>query len=222
MKKALWFYILYGVFLLTLGVVILLNEKATLHELLTIDWIAKCNATLVLCCDYFFKYITEIGSSIPFVVAGIYLFVNFGDALFLLLSQLAVTLVVQPIKHAMNMPRPKTFFATTAPDVVLHQVNGVDMHAMLSFPSGHTASAFAFLLAMALICKRTWLSVLFLLLAVLAGYSRIYLSQHFAEDVFAGSLVGVLTTTLLYWIYIHKPYKWQEYSFFTIFKSKNK
>lgn len=222
MKKALWFYILYGVFLLTLGVIILLNEKATLHELLTIDWIAKCNATLVLCCDYFFKYITEIGSSIPFVVAGVFLFVNFGDALFLLLSQLAVTLVVQPIKHYMNMPRPKTFFAETAPDVVLHQVEGVDMHAMLSFPSGHTASAFAFLLAMALICKRTWLSVLFLLLAVLTGYSRIYLSQHFAEDVFAGSLVGVLTTTLLYWLCIQKSYKWQEYSLCTIFKRKNR
>lgn len=222
MKKTLWFYLLFMLFLLTLGTMIFLYDKGSLHEMLTINWISKCSANVVSFTDVFFKYITEVGGNVPFIVAAVFLFVKFGYSYFLLLSQLAVTLVVQPIKHILNVPRPKVFFAENFPDVILHQVDGVSMHSMLSFPSGHTASAFAFLLAMALICKRTWLSVLFLLLAVLTGYSRIYLSQHFAEDVFAGSLVGVLTTTLLYWLYIQKSYKWQEYSLCTIFKRKNR
>ena len=41
--------------------------------------------------------------------------------------------------------------------------------------------------------------ILCFLLAVLGGYSRIYLSQHFAEDIFGGALLGTLTTILLWW-----------------------
>ena len=151
MKKALWFYILYVLFLFGLGTLILLNEKATLHEMLTIDWISKCSTTVVSFTDLFFKYITELGSNIPFVVAGLLLLVKFGYSYFLLISQLAVTLVVQPIKHILNEPRPKLFFAENFPNVVLHQVDGVSMHSMLSFPSGHNASVFAFMLALSLI-----------------------------------------------------------------------
>lgn len=220
MKKTLWFYLLYALFLLVLGVLILLYEKGDLHQLLTTDWLSKCSVSVVSFTDLFFKYITEIGGNIPFFMVGVFLFVKFGYAYFLLASQLLVTLVVQPIKHFLNMPRPKVFFAENFPDVILHQVSGVDMHSMLSFPSGHTASVFAFMLALALLCKRTWISVLFLLVAVLVGYSRVYLSQHFAEDVFAGSLIGVIVTTLMYWFYSRKTYKWQEMNLYTVFKKK--
>jgi len=41
--------------------------------------------------------------------------------------------------------------------------------------------------------------ILCFLMAVLGGYSRIYLSQHFAEDIFGGALLGTLTTILLWW-----------------------
>lgn len=222
MKKALWFYILYVLFLFGLGTLILLNEKATLHEMLTIDWISKCSENFISFTDTFFKYITEIGGNIPFVVAAVFLFVRFGYSYFLLISQLAVTVVVQPIKHILNVPRPKVFFAENFSDVVLHQVDGVSMHSMLSFPSGHTASVFAFMLALSLICKRTWTSVVFLVLAILTGYSRIYLSQHFAEDVLAGSLIGVVLTTLIYRLFVKKTYQWQNESFITILnKIKN-
>ncbi|MBO5974229.1 MAG: phosphatase PAP2 family protein, partial [Paludibacteraceae bacterium] len=177
MKKTLWFYVLFMLFLLILGTLIFLYDKGSLHEMLTIDWISKSSANVVSFTDVFFKYITEVGGNVPFIVAAIFLFYRFGYAYFILLSQLAVTLVVQPIKHILNVPRPKVFFAENFPDVVLHQVEGVSMHSMLSFPSGHTASVFAFMLALSFICKRTWASVTFLLIAVLVGYSRIYLSQ---------------------------------------------
>ena len=222
MKKTLWFYILYSLFLVVLTSLVYYYDKGDLHELLTIDWISKCSTTVVSVTDLFFKYITELGSNIPFVVAGLLLLVKFGYSYFLLLSQLAVTCVVQPIKHILNVPRPKVFFAENFPDVVLHQVDGVSMHSMLSFPSDHTASVFAFMLALSLICKRTWASVVFLVLAILTGYSRIYLSQHFAEDVLAGSLIGVVLTTLIYRLFVKKTYQWQNESFITILnKIKN-
>lgn len=222
MKKATWFYILYGVFLLALGGLMLENAKGELHQLLTLDWLEKCNKTTVLLCDAFFKYITEIGSSIPFIVAGALLFVKFGYAYFVLLAQLAVTVVVQPIKHWLNAPRPKLFFAENFPDVVLHQVDGVALHSTKSFPSGHTASAFAFMLCVALLARREWVSAACLVVAVWAGYSRIYLSQHFAEDVFAGSIVGVAAATLTYWFYTKKTYAWQQESLLTILKKDRK
>ena len=35
-------------------------------------------------------------------------------------------------------------------------------------------------------------------MAILVGYSRIYLSQHFFEDVYAGSIIGVVITIIVY------------------------
>ena len=51
--------------------------------------------------------------------------------------------------------------------------------------------------------------ILCFLLAVLGGYSRIYLSQHFAEDIFGGALLGTLTTILLWW----GMYRWRNTPF---------
>ena len=41
------------------------------------------------------------------------------------------------------------------------------------------------------------------LLAAGLGLSRIYLSQHFTEDVVAGATIGTLTAYLVYrWLYV--------------------
>ena len=49
-------------------------------------------------------------------------------------------------------------------------------------------------------------------LAALGGYSRIYLSQHFTEDVAGGVLVGLLITLLCYVVfYRFKDQKWYNY-----------
>ncbi len=90
---------------------------------------------------------------------------------------------------------------------------------MNSFPSGHTAAVFSLMLCLTLIFnKKTWLSPIFFVLAVLTAYSRVYLSQHFAEDVLAGSLVGVAMTLFVYWLYQRKKYAWEEKSIVEICK----
>lgn len=64
----------------------------------------------------------------------------------------------------------------------------VPMPSSASFPSGHTASAFAFASAVG---RRTPLAGIPLrMLAVLVGYSRVHTGVHFPGDVVAGALLG--------------------------------
>ena len=59
-------------------------------------------------------------------------------------------------------------------------------------------------------------------LAALGGYSRIYLSQHFAADVFAGILVGTLICVLCYVVlYRYEDKKWYNYRIFGRKEAKN-
>jgi len=204
------FYILFFVGLLC---VVLCTEKADLHLALTLGYLSGCSAGFVAFQDIFFKYITELGEWIPFAVAAGLLFYKVGASLFVLMSQLALDIVTYIIKVSVAAPRPKPFFSTNFPDVVLHQVDGVVMYSTNSFSSGHTAAVFSMMLCLTLIFnKKTWLTPIFFILAVLTAYSRIYLSQHFAEDVLAGSLVGVLMTLLVYYFYQRKSYAWEEKS----------
>lgn len=59
-----------------------------------------------------------------------------------------------------------------------------------SFPSGHTAAAFAFALAM-LPTGKKWF-VPSLVLAAAMGLSRLYVTVHFPTDVLAGAVIGAL------------------------------
>jgi len=68
-----------------------------------------------------------------------------------------------------------------------------------SFPSGHANSAFVFYGLLIYLCWQTrwpvaikWvITSLLFMLAVLIGFSRIYLRMHFASDVIAGFLTGI-------------------------------
>ena len=59
-----------------------------------------------------------------------------------------------------------------------------------SFPSGHTAASFAAVSALYLSHQRFWIPAL--ILAILIGYSRLYLYVHFPSDVVAGAMLGVI------------------------------
>lgn len=58
-----------------------------------------------------------------------------------------------------------------------------------SFPSGHTSAAFA--AATVMLLTRSRLKYLFLVFAILMGFSRLYLYVHFPSDVLFGILTGI-------------------------------
>ena len=57
-----------------------------------------------------------------------------------------------------------------------------------SFPSGHTAASFAAVGALRAAGSRLWLTSL--VLAILIGFSRLYLYVHWPSDVLFGALLG--------------------------------
>jgi len=66
-----------------------------------------------------------------------------------------------------------------------------------SFPSGHTASAFAAVGIFARYLKRKQ-AVPAAIYAVLMGFSRVYVGVHYPTDVLAGMLMGTISSQIIY------------------------
>lgn len=190
-KQLPWVYIaLMGLFLLGLGVVLLLWDKGELHL-----WMNGYHTPWM---DWVMKYYTKVGEWVPYVVVFGLLFYKTGWAT-LLLTNLAVTgLIGQRLKYLFDTDRPVTWFAEHMPDVQLQLVDGVRMSQFYSCPSGHTISFVALFLTLSWLFtadklkgEKGW-QMFFFLLTILGGYSRIYLSQHFAEDIWVGAIVSVV------------------------------
>ena len=68
----------------------------------------------------------------------------------------------------------------------------INEHDPNSFPSGHTTCAFAFAGAALCTAPRRWMKWVALVLAILMGFSRLYVGVHYPSDVLAGVAVGML------------------------------
>jgi membrane-associated phospholipid phosphatase len=183
------FLIPYFCFLCCGLVLIIANTKASTH--------LEFNSFHTNFFDFFFRYATNLGNGYMVVLVTIILLtVSFRSTLIVALSNIASGLITQLLKHTLfsDVVRPKKFFEGVHD---LYFVPGVDNHLYNSFPSGHTTCAFSLYFALALLVKNKLLKFVFFLIALMAGYSRIYLSQHFFEDVYVGSLIGVTVTGLL-------------------------
>ncbi|MBN2521529.1 MAG: phosphatase PAP2 family protein [Bacteroidales bacterium] len=152
--------------------------------------------------DFFFKYLTYLGDGIFIVfIAVALLFIRFRYFLLIILPYLVSGFFVQLFKRIIfpGIERPAIYFKDMYD---LHLVEGVKILKSFSFPSGHSATVFAFFLILIFLSKNNFTKVAGFLMAILVGYSRIYLSQHFLIDVWAGSLIGMISATFLY-IYIN-------------------
>jgi len=112
-------------------------------------------------------------------------------------------LIQQALKSIFDQPRPRLLFYDR---MWMHYLPEWPVYLSRSFPSGHATGAFSFFCFLAFLLppgRRGW-GIMFFLLALMVAYSRLYLATHFFEDVYAGSLIGVLITTITFSIVYQK------------------
>ena len=181
--------------LLTLVVftgLILTHNKAELHLI--------SNNINSLFFDQFFRYATWLGDGVMIAIVGVVLlFVRFRYAIAFLIGSLVTAGIVNLFKKVLldDMYRPSKYFELYE-SAQLHLIEGVKLHSLQSFPSGHTATAFSVFFFLALILKSKPLKLSMLLLAIVVAYSRVYISQHFLIDITAGSAIAVLIMFFTY------------------------
>jgi membrane-associated phospholipid phosphatase len=218
LKRNRYFFIFY-LFFLVVGAGILIHFKKGDFELL----INQNYATVFT--DAFFKYATELGNGWFFVlVIVVCAFIKFRYALLTAISFVLSGLLTQLFKHVLfpHEPRPVAFFNN---EYSLHLVPGVNINYQNSFVSGHSASVFACFCMIALMTRNKHQGPLLCFIALTTAFSRVYLLQHFFIDIYMGSLVGVLTSVVVFYL-IEKnktlqAKSWMEKSILTIKKVKN-
>lgn len=145
--------------------------------------------------NLFFIYASALGEGYPFVLGAVaLLFVRYRFALMVPVLGLTVSVISRLAKVFFAHPRPFAYLRDHNLLDELIPVPGVNMHGgMTSFPSGHTMAAFAVFgfLALCLPAKR-WGGLVFFLMALATGISRVYLVQHFFKDIYLGAIIGVL------------------------------
>lgn len=67
-----------------------------------------------------------------------------------------------------------------------------------SYPSGHTAAAFATVAVLALASRRWWVTSLAVASALLISLSRLYLGHHYPSDVVGGAVLGLAVGASVY------------------------
>jgi len=154
------------------------------------------NADLGHIADFIFNYLTYVGDGLLWLIWLVLLFTKRRRHWWPLIvtSFAATTLFVQVCKQVIlpNQSRP----SVAIKGAFIHYIDGITVHTINSFPSGHTATAFTFALLISLLTRSSLLMVVSLVIAALVGYTRIYQGQHFPLDVGAGMIVAVIAVTI--------------------------
>jgi membrane-associated phospholipid phosphatase len=167
--------------------------------------------------DAFFLYFTNVGDGAFFAAVIILcLFIKYRYALIGVASFALSSALAQGLKRFVfpDVMRPRAVFEGSS--YPLHWVQGLEIHSSHSFPSGHATTAFAVFALLSLVLGNKAWGILYFVLAFLAAYSRVYLGQHFVADIYAGSVLGVGSTVLMYLLVDHflekNPKKWYQRS----------
>ena len=137
-------------------------------------------------------FLTNLGNIIVLLVICGILYVACGKkgervALIAILAIAIATLFVLLIKPTVGELRP--FLVLAHVNVLVHENN------IFSFPSEHTALSFAVAIVLGLNykIKKVKLIYITLAIAVIVGFSRIYVGAHYPVDVLGGMILGVVS-----------------------------
>lgn len=207
-------YLLYFLFfVITITIILLIYPKAVIH--LTIN---KFHSNAA---DYFFKYFTHLGDGLVLVLTTIILlFFSFRHAILIGLSYSLSGLLVQFFKRVIfhDVARPVKYLA----DYPLHLVDGVQMYTNFSFPSGHSTSIFTLCMCLATLSSSLLMKIVLFCIAVIVAFSRMYLSQHFLVDIYAGSIIGTFSAIIVFYFISKQKALWLDKSLPVFIKKKVK
>lgn len=141
--------------------------------------------------DLFFKAFTFLGDGMFSILLAVafFIFKKRERSAQLLLGYALSGLFAQFLKLIVHAPRPRAIIPETS---YPHFLPDYTLNAWNSFPSGHTTSAFCFTAILAWSGTSNSFKFAMAIIALLTGYSRIYLGQHFPDDVISGALLGLL------------------------------
>jgi len=213
-KKYKFSFLIYGLVLLT-GILLAFSiPKLELHQMM--------NSSHTVFQDWLFRTITWLGDGwVAVIISLLFLLIRFRYFFMLILSFSVSGLLAQFFKHIVfpEFLRPSAFLEQMSE---LPLVTGVDLYQSFSFPSGHTTTAFAVLLLAGFILEKKGGFFLAMILALLTGFSRVYISQHFLVDIIAGSVLGTLSALFFYWYFRKLKPEWLDLSLFNVFGSRKK
>lgn len=142
---------------------------------------------------------THLGNLVFMIILTI-VFFFFSTRYFFnfILTGLMITPIVYIFKHYFESERPFAVFSQLGRLDELYIPEQEMLNQFYSFPSGHAATAFSMGVICALLSEKTKDKFLWLLLAVFVSFSRVYLSQHFLEDILLGSILGSIFAFISY------------------------
>ncbi len=183
---------IYAIFFILASIILLLSDKQSIHLFF--------NGYTTPLLNGFYYYMTHVGDGLTLLAVGLLLLcISYRWTLQIALSGILSGLIAQLLKKVVfgPTPRPSAYFEKLG--IQLTYIEGVELHAAYSFPSGHTTAVFALMTSLMLMFNKKKMELPLFILALLTGFSRIYLSQHFLADVLAGSFIGVSVSVLVYY-----------------------
>lgn len=150
--------------------------------------------------DITFQLITDsaaiIAYSVPSLILLFYL-LNKNDenkrkGILIGISILFSVVIASILKHSINRSRPFEVYTF---------IQNIGEGGSPSFPSGHTADAFAIATAIFFAYPKWYIIIPFYTWACAVGYSRMVLGVHYPSDVFVGALIGTSSSILCYILY---------------------
>jgi len=141
--------------------------------------------------NFIMPLITNIGLYIFWIIICLLIAIFGGEkgrnvALLLIIGLILGHLATELLKYVFMRPRPFT---------VLQGVHQLGMLNSYSFPSGHAIEVFV---ACIILGKKYGYLLLFLIIAFLVSFSRVYIGVHYPSDVIIGALIGVGVATLVF------------------------
>ena len=152
-----------------------------------------------------FETLTHFGDSLYFFVptiliwAGIKIIQNKNKliltisdiSLFIFYNILLSGIAVQIFKHILGRPRPSLFHSNNLTTLDIFNFDS----RWHSFPSGHTATIFAFIFCLIFLFPK--IKNILITMAIVIASTRVIVGAHYVSDIFGGALVAYITSILL-------------------------